>query len=44
MKNKKAALFDAEWKIMRLLWEQSPLSCRQIEGSLVLLSMMRGDC
>ncbi len=31
MTNKKAALSDAEWKIMRLLWEQSPLSCRQIE-------------
>ena len=34
MENKKAALSDAEWKIMRLLWERSPLSCRQIEDTL----------
>jgi BlaI family penicillinase repressor len=34
MENKKAALSDAEWKIMRLLWEKSPLSCRQIEDTL----------
>ena len=34
MANKKAALSDAEWKIMRLLWERAPLSCREIEDAL----------
>lgn len=34
MISKKVALSDAEWKIMRLLWERSPLSCRQIEDAL----------
>jgi len=30
----KVALSDSEWKIMRLLWDRSPLSCRQIENAL----------
>lgn len=34
MISKKLALSDAEWKIMSLLWERSPLSCRQIEDAL----------
>jgi BlaI family penicillinase repressor len=34
MIRKKAVLSDAEWRIMRLLWERSPLSCRQIETAL----------
>ena len=33
-KRKKAKLTDTEWKIMMLLWEESPLTCRQIEDSL----------
>ncbi|MDR2712233.1 MAG: BlaI/MecI/CopY family transcriptional regulator [Clostridiales bacterium] len=31
---KKIPLADAEWRVMRLLWERSPLSCRQIEDQL----------
>lgn len=34
MSSKKAALSAAEWRIMRLLWEKWPLSCRQIEEAL----------
>ncbi len=33
-KRKKTKLTDTEWKIMMLLWEKSPLTCRQIEDSL----------
>ena len=31
---KKIKLAETEWKIMLLLWKQSPLSCRQIEDRL----------
>jgi len=31
---KKIPLADAEWRVMRLLWEQFPLSCRQMEDRL----------
>ena len=31
---KKVALSDSEWKIMKLLWQESPLSCRQMEDKL----------
>lgn len=31
---KKVKLTDTEWKIMMLLWEKSPLTCRQIEDAL----------
>lgn len=30
----KAKLTDTEWIIMMLLWEKSPLTCRQIEDDL----------
>jgi len=33
-KRKNVKLTDTEWKIMMLLWERSPLTCRQIEDSL----------
>lgn len=29
----KTKLTDTEWKIMMLLWEKSPLTCRQIEDA-----------
>ena len=31
---KKSTLTDSEWKIMKLLWRQSPLTMRNIEDSL----------
>lgn len=31
---KKTKLTDSEWKIMILLWDKSPLTCRQIEDAL----------
>ena len=31
---KKPTLTDSEWKIMKLLWRQSPLTMRNIEDSL----------
>lgn len=31
---KKPKLTDSEWKIMMLLWDKSPLTCRQIEDAL----------
>lgn len=31
---KKVSLADAEWRVMRLLWEGAPLSCRQMEDRL----------
>lgn len=34
IKRKKAKLTDTEWKIMMLLWEESPLTCRQMEDDL----------
>lgn len=30
----KTKLTDTEWKIMMLLWEKNPLTCRQIEDDL----------
>lgn len=33
-KDKKTSLTDTEWKIMTLLWDESPLTCRQIEDAL----------
>ncbi len=34
MIKKRVTLSDSEWKIMKLLWKYSPLSCRQIEDAL----------
>ncbi|EHL05490.1 transcriptional regulator, BlaI/MecI/CopY family [Desulfitobacterium hafniense DP7] len=34
MANKKVGLSDSEWKILKVLWEHYPLSCRQIENQL----------
>lgn len=32
--DKKTKLTDTEWKIMMVLWEESPLTCREIEDTL----------
>lgn len=34
IKDRKTSLTDTEWKIMTLLWDESPLTCRQIEDTL----------
>lgn len=34
MTNKNINLSDSEWKIIKALWDNAPLSCRQIEETL----------